>query len=189
MWWRCTSVGCYHEARREYCVGSVVDWSTLVESILRDARDSLSYRLIIAGLGGLLAVLVVAGHGRLWRWWSERSAKREGAARALRDQGEYHVQLKHRHEALELFDLSVLLDPRDGHVYYLRGCLHAELGDPNQAVADWRRCLTRFPRHRDAQRRLAELGQYTQLATPRWAYLWGAVAVLLFFTLVGLSTR
>lgn len=166
-----------------------MDWPSLVAGILQDARDSVPHRFILAGLGGVLAVFTVAAYGSLWRWWYERSAKRQGAARALREQGEYHVQLKHRHEALELFDLSVQLHSKEGHVYYLRGCLHAELGDPNRAVADWRRCLLLMPRHRDAQRRLAEIGQYALPVAPRWAYLWGAVAVLLLFTLVGLSTR
>ncbi|HJZ44082.1 MAG TPA: tetratricopeptide repeat protein [Hyphomicrobiaceae bacterium] len=166
-----------------------MDWPALVEGIFRDARDDVSLRLVIAALVGLVSVLVVAGHRRLRRWWIERSAKRQAAARALREQGEYHVQLKHRHEAMELFDLSVQLNPREGRVYYLRGCLHAELGDPDRAIADWRRCLARLPRHRDAQRRLAEIGRSAQPMVPRWAYLWGAVAVLLFFTLVGLGTR
>jgi tetratricopeptide (TPR) repeat protein len=166
-----------------------VDWPDLVEGIFRDARDSVSLRFVIAALVGLMSVLVVAGHRLLRRWWIERSAKRQGAGRALREQGEYHVQLKHRHEAMELFDLSVQLSPREGHVYYLRGCLHAELGDPDRAIADWRRCLARLPRHRDAQRRLAEIGRPAQPMVPRWAYLWGAAAVLLFFTLVGLGTR
>jgi hypothetical protein len=76
-----------------------VDWPSLVEGILQDARDSVPHRFILAGLGGVLAVFIVAGYGSLWRWWYERSAKRQGAAGALREQGEYHVQLKHRHEA------------------------------------------------------------------------------------------
>jgi hypothetical protein len=33
------------------------------------------------------------------------------------------------------------------------------------------------------------MGQHAQAAMPRAAFLWGAVAVLLFFTLVGISTR
>jgi tetratricopeptide (TPR) repeat protein len=166
-----------------------VDWPALVEGIFAAARESAWHRFIVAGIGGLLSVLAVAAVSSLRRWWTERSAKRQGAARALRDQGEYHAQLKHRHEALELFDLSIELNPREGQVYYLRGCLHAELGDPNRAVADWRRCLARLPRHRDAHRRLSETGQHAQAAMPRAAFLWGAVAVLLFFTLVGISTR
>lgn len=166
-----------------------MDLATLVEGIFQAARESVWHRLIVAGLGGLLSVLLVAGLGKLWRWWVERTLRRQGAARALREQGEYHAQLKHRHEAMELYDLSIELNPSEGEVYYLRGCLHAELGDPNRAVADWRRCLVRLPRHRDAQRRLAEMGQPSQAIVPRAAFVWGAVAVLLFFTLVGLGTR
>jgi len=166
-----------------------VDWPALVEGIFEAARESVWLRFIVAGIGGLISVLVVAGVSSLRRWSAERSAKRQGAARALRDQGEYHAQLKHRHEALELFDLSIELNPREGQVYYMRGCLHAELGDPHRAAADWRRCLVRIPRHRDAQRRLSEMNQHAQPAMPRAAFLWGAVAVLLLFTLVGISTR
>jgi tetratricopeptide (TPR) repeat protein len=166
-----------------------VDWPALVEGTFEAARESVWLRFIVAGIGGLVSVLVVMAVGSLRRWSIERWARRQGAARALRDQAEYHAQLKHRHEALELFDLSIELNPREGQVYYLRGCLHAELGDPNRAVSDWRRCLARLPRHRDAQRRLSEMGQHAQAAMPRAAFLWGAVAVLLFFTLVGISTR
>jgi tetratricopeptide (TPR) repeat protein len=166
-----------------------VDWPTLLAGILEAARVSVWHRLMLAGIGGLLSVLIVAAVNGLRRWRRERSARRRGVARTLRDQGEYHAQLKHRHEALELFDLSIELNPREGQVYYMRGCLHAELGDPNRAAADWRRCLARLPRHRDANRRLSEVGQRAQAAMPRSAFLWGAVAVLLLFTLVGISAR
>ncbi len=166
-----------------------MDWPTLLEGFFEAARESVWHRFVVAGIGGLLCVLVVAAVNSLRRWRGERSARRRGAARALRDQGEYHAQLKHRHEALELYDLSIELNPREGQVYFMRGCLYAELGDPNRAAADWRRCLARLPRHRDANRRLSEMGHQAQAAMPRAAFLWGAVAVLLLFTLVGISTR
>jgi tetratricopeptide (TPR) repeat protein len=167
-----------------------VDLPASAETVLQAARDNIWLRLVVASAVGGVCVFTVTAVSKLWGWWKGRSARHERAARALSDQGEYHVQLKHRHEALELFDLSVQLNPTQGHVYYLRGCLHAELGDPNRAIADWRRCVARLPRHRDAQRRLAQLGQYAaQPIAPRWGYLWGAVAILLLIALVGLTAR
>jgi len=166
-----------------------VDLPALVEGVFRAAQDNIWHRLIVASLVSAGCLLIVAGLSKLWRRRIGISAKRKGAAKALRDQGEYHTQLKHRHEAMELYDLSVHLNSRDGHVYYLRGCLHAELGDPNAAIADWKRCLARFPGHPDAKRRLTELGGLAPPLVPGWAYLCGVGAVILLLTIVGISTR
>ena len=187
MWCLYLSAACYHVGRLEYCVGRVVDLPALVEGVFQAARDSVWHRLMVASLGGVVSVLIVAGLRKLWRRWIGYSAKRQTVARVLSDQGEYHAQLKHRHEAMELYDLSVQLDPKEGHVYYLRGCLHAEMGDPNRAVADWRRCLAQLPRHPDAERRLTELGAKTQSFVRPWAYVCGVTAVLLLVILVGFA--
>ena len=167
-----------------------MNWQVVVERILQDAQDNVWHRLIVSGAGGLVAVLIVAGFGALRRRRTAHSPQRPEAARALRDQGEYHVQLKHRHEAMELFDLSVRLNPRDGHVHYLRGCLYAELGDPDRAIADLTRCLARLPQHRDAERKLAQLGgEHAQPVMPRLGFLWGTVALLLLIAIVCIILR
>lgn len=167
-----------------------MDWQVLVERILKNAQDNVWQRLIVSGLGGLLVVLIVAGFGALRRRRSARSLQHLEAARVLRDQGEYHVQQKRRHEALELFDLSLQLDPRDGHVHYLRGCLYAELGEPDRAIADLTRCLARLPEHRDAQRKLAQLGgEYVPPAAPRLSFLWGVAVLLLLVAIVSIILR
>jgi tetratricopeptide (TPR) repeat protein len=143
------------------------DWPAWVEGAFRHAQENAWYRLLIAALGALAAVIIVAGFRRLRPKWIERWSPRQRAASALRDQGEYHGQLKHRGEAMELYNLAIELRPQDGHAYYLRGCLHAELGDPRRAVADWRRCLARLPRHRDAKRKLTEMSEHVQSSGQR----------------------
>jgi tetratricopeptide (TPR) repeat protein len=161
-----------------------VDWSALVDSTLQGARESIWLRLVVSSVGGAVATLVAFGIQKLWRGRNLYSRLRRDAARALRDQGEQHAQLEHRHEAIELFDLSVQLNPDDPHAYYARGNLHAELGNPELALSDWRRCVALFPEHRDARRRILELGQKPHTRRSFGYLLWGGVGVLLLIVLV-----
>src|SRR5438552_2593377 len=68
------------------------------------------------------------------------------------------VRLHHREQAMELYDLSVRLNPRAAQVYYLRGCLKEQLGELNRAIADWQRCLSRHRDHSAAVGKLAAHG-------------------------------
>ena len=164
-----------------------MDWPALVESVFRCAPGH--EWLIIASLFGVSSAIIVAALIKLWRLRFGPTANHRRAAKALRNQGQFNAQLNHRQQAMELFDLSIQLNPGQGHAYYLRGCLYAELGDANRAIADWKRCLAQLPRHRDAKQRLADLGGHAQSFVQRWAYVCGVAAVVLLVILVGISTH
>ena len=83
---------------------------------------------------------------------------------------------------MELYDLSIRLNPNAGQVYYLRGDLHERNGDLNRAIADWKRCLKRLPAHPGAR---TKLGTETRFAA-HWAYVAGSCAVLVLLTMAGI---
>jgi tetratricopeptide (TPR) repeat protein len=163
-----------------------VDW---INSILEGARESVWQRLVVSIVGGALAALLALALQKLRRSWLVRSTTCRHAARVLRNEGERYAQMNHRHNAMELFDLSVQLNPNDPHVYYLRGNLHAELGNPRLATADWTRCLALFPEHHDAKRRVAEIGELSNSHRNLQLPLWIGVGLLLLFALVAFTTR
>ena len=165
-----------------------MDWSAFHGLLRCEPGNPLQTVLAIIGTAAGL-VTIIAGGYRLWRWWYGPPARQRRAARALRTQGHYHARLNHRQQAMELYELSIRLNPRQAHVYYLRGCLYAVLRQRAKAVADWNRCLARLPRHRDATQKLADLGERVQLGLPPWAYVCGAGAVLLLVALVGWWAR
>jgi tetratricopeptide (TPR) repeat protein len=159
----------------------------LIESILQGARESVWQRLVVSSAGGAIAMLIAFGLQKIWRRWISHSTTCRDAARALRHQAVHYAQLQQRLEAMELFDLSIELNRKDPHAYYLRGNLHAQLGNPQLATSDWKRCLALSPEHRGAQRRILEIGE--QSDARRRLLLWGGVAVFLLFALVALATR
>jgi tetratricopeptide (TPR) repeat protein len=179
----------YHADRFTSFLGCVVgfNWSSLLQDILHDAKQNAWHRLLIAAAVALTVVVVLAVVRRLWRTWSAHWLPRQKAARALIEQGEYHAHLKHRSEAMELYNLAVELHPRNGHVYYLRGCLYAEFGDPRRAIADWKRCLARLPRHADARRRLMDIEQHTRSSWQQPTSLLGVTVVLVVVLLVAIA--
>lgn len=76
---------------------------------------------------------------------------------------------------MELYNFSIRLNPRAADAYYLRGCLKEELEQINRAIADWKRCLDRHPKHAGAVRKLAQYG-VAELGSglPSWAVAVGA---------------
>jgi tetratricopeptide (TPR) repeat protein len=161
-----------------------MDWS-LFDMLLHCQPGHERLYLIMLALGGLASIATAVGAVRaLWRRWFGPSGAMKRAARVLRNEGKYHAQLKHRARAMDLYESSIRLNPRAGHVYYLRGNLRHEMADTNRAIADWRRCLLRLPRHADAKRRLAE-----NVADPPAMFPWpiavGTFASVLLISLVG----
>jgi hypothetical protein len=88
---------------------------------------------------------------------------------------------------MELYDLAVRLNPGAGQVYFLRGCLKEELEQINRAIADWKRCLERLPKHAGASQKLAQYGiSGVRSGWPSWAIATSAVAgVVVIFALAG----
>ena len=86
---------------------------------------------------------------------------------------------------MELYNLSILANPRTGHVYYLRGLIQEQRGQLNRALADWRRCVARLPAHGDA---LAKLADYPSPNRPgmSWRVAAGAVVLVVVLTCAGL---
>jgi tetratricopeptide (TPR) repeat protein len=151
-----------------------MDWSVL-ESLLRcQAGSELHFILLLSALANLAAVIWML-YG-LWRWW-RRSAGRARVADALRDEGKHRVQIRHRGQAMALYNLSIRMNPRAAHVYYLRGCLKEELEQIDRAIADWKRCLDRHRKHAAAVQKLAQYG-VADLGSglPSWAIAVGAGA-------------
>jgi tetratricopeptide (TPR) repeat protein len=64
-------------------------------------------------------------------------------------------------EAISYFNQSIQLDPNNAYAYYYRGMVYKSLGETEQAIADFQKCLTLNP---DAETRqevetyLEELG-------------------------------
>jgi hypothetical protein len=160
-----------------------MDWSVL-EGLLRCEPGSDQLRLIVIALGGLASgASLVGALYALWRWWFGRH---RGVARALRQEAEHRARLNQPQRAMELCNLSIRLNGKAAQSYYLRGCLWEARNDLKRAIADWAQCLRRLPHHRGARQKLDLAGVVLSPAAPRWAYVWGAAAVLLL--LVGIGT-
>jgi hypothetical protein len=127
------------------------------------------------------------GHRRpylraLWRRWLGPSGAIKRAVRMPRNEGKYHAQLKHRLRPMHHYESSIRLNPRGGHVFFLRGNLRHEVGDTNRAIADWRRRLFRLPPHADAKRRLVENDAAPPAKFP-WPIAVGTFASVLLISL------
>ena len=159
-----------------------MDWSML-EGWLRCEPGSDQLRMVVVAMGGLAAAgwLVVGIEAfRRWRFGTYR-----GVAKVLQEEGELRARLNHVVRALELYDLSIRLNGRAAHTFYLRGCLWEQRNDPKRAIADWERCLAVQHEHRAA---LAKLG-YNQRQWKPHALAhrgWGYVSLLGAVILVGL---
>lgn len=168
-----------------------MDWSAL-GGLLGCEPGIPSFRVVAVILGGMASLTtIIAALYQLWRWWRGPNPTQRRAARALRQQGWYRHRLKHRAIAMELYNYSIKLNPRAGQVYFVRGCLYEELGNLNRAIADWKRCVARLPRHHQALRKLAERGHVSQ-APFTWRIAYGALAVAALIILAGIlyaSTR
>jgi hypothetical protein len=103
----------------------------------------------------------------------------------LQEEGELRARLSHVVRALELYDLSIRLNGRAAHTFYLRGCLWEQRNDLKRAIADWERCLAVQREHRAA---LAKLGSYQRQWRPHALEPrgWGYVSLLGAVILVGL---
>lgn len=132
-----------------------MDWEALFWSAFQCVDRAAVPRLVLVlGALGTLATVVAAIHS-LYRWLVKRGPTHGVAATALWREGWLHARLNRRGRAAQLYDLSIKLNPQQGHVYYLRGLLR-EPTNPNGAVADWERCLRALPKHHGALAKLAQ---------------------------------
>lgn len=153
-----------------------MDWWWALESALgcQPGSEHLQRIGLLLGATASAATMAAAIH-RLWRWLSGPPPRHRRAARALRQQGHYHARLNQPQQAMELYNFSIRLNPRTADVYYLRGCLKEELEQINRAIADWKRCLDRNPKHAGAVRKLAQYGVAAPgSGLPSWAVAVGA---------------
>jgi len=161
-----------------------MDWSGLVQSLLRCQLGSEQPHLIVLVLGAAASTAIVGALYALWRWW--RGGRHRRAADALRDEGAHRAQIGHRRAAIDLYTLSIRLNPRAGHVYYLRGLLHESDGNLARAIADWRRSLQRLPHGNASQRKLEQYGALpvNDPSQLRWMYACGASVIGLVVALL-----
>jgi hypothetical protein len=127
-----------------------MDWSALAP--LFECELSGRTRLIVGVLGavGSVGTFVVIIERIL------RGVRHRRAAAALRDEGEFRARLNHRDRAMELYDLSIKLNPKAAHVYYLRGMLREEMNNLTGAVRDWKMCVDRLSTHSGALGKLRD---------------------------------
>ena len=164
-----------------------MDWHAL-EGLLRCQADSDLLRGAILVLAACASIAAIIGaFYRLLRWLIGPSGRHRRAARALREQAKVLTSLKDPQQAMELYDLAVRFNPGAAQVYFLRGCLKEELDQINRAIADWKRCLHRLPKHAGATQKLAQYGiTGVRSGWPSWAIATGAVAgVVVIFALAG----
>src|SRR5262249_57720876 len=88
--------------------------------------------------------------------------------------------------AMNLYDLSIRLNPKAGHTYHLRGLLHERSGDLTQAITDWKKSLQRLPRNNPAEQKLA---QYAATAVDertryRWVFAYGVSAIVMLVAML-----
>jgi len=166
-----------------------MDWSALSDSVFRCQPGNEQLRIIIIALGGLASSATIsAALYKMCRWFWAPPATHGAAAAALRLEGEHRAQLNQLRHAMNLYDLSIRLNPKAGHVFYLRGLLHERNGDLAKAIADWKRSLERLPHSNPAERKLA---QYAATAVDersrhRWIYAYGVSALVLLVAMLGI---
>lgn len=159
----------------------IVDW---LSPLLR-CDDNTGPRLLVILVGAVASTvtITVGGHSLYRRVFGPSGAVRR-AAQALRDEGEVRAYRGEWIRAVELYSLSILTNPRPGHVYYLRGLAKEKNGNVNRAIADWQRCVDRLPNHGDA---LAKLAQYKRRPQRRtnWRLVFGAAALAAMGAIIG----
>ena len=89
---------------------------------------------------------------------------------------------------MELYDLSIRLNPDTGHVYYLRGLLHERNENLARAIADWRRSLDRLPANNPAEQKLTQYAAQPcdESARYQWVYAYCACGLVLIAALLGI---
>ena len=169
-------------------LGVVMDWSAF-EGLLRCQPGNEELHQIVLILGGLttIATILAAVH-RLWRWLSTPPPRHVGAATALSEEGKNRAQVGEVERAMELYDLSIRLNPDADHVYYLRGLLHERDENLARAIADWRRSLDRLPANNPAEQKLIQYAaqRCQEFASYQWVYAYGVCGLLLIAALLGI---
>lgn len=161
---------------------SAIDW---ISALLRcgDHTGSRLFVLLFSAVASTITIMV-AGQ-RLYRQLFGPSGPVRRVGEALRDEGDSRARRGESTRAMELYNLSILTNPRAGHVYYLRGLIQERRGNLNRAIADWRRCLDRIPNHGDALSKLAEHKRRPHNRTG-WRLAFGAIALMVLLTSAGL---
>jgi tetratricopeptide (TPR) repeat protein len=161
-----------------------MDWTIFGAPLSCDAA-MLGLRVSLAVLGGLAAFFTVCAYlYKLYRWSAGPDWRHKRAADALRDEGAYRASINHGARAMELFDLSIQVNPRAAHTYYLRGCLKEQQGELPRAIADWQRCIERLATHAGALERLRR--HPAKWARKRARFPWLYIPIAGAATLLGL---
>jgi hypothetical protein len=147
--------------------------------------DELLKHVVLLLSGVAYSATIIGTLYGLWRWWFGPLKRHRRAARVLRNEARFRARLNHVRIALELYDLSVRLNPRAGYTYFLRGCLRADRGDTKRAIADLNRCLERLRGYGPAEKKLEALGAPLPGSGPTWpvvaqSAIAGAVVILVF---------
>ena len=160
-------------------------WATDLGEILLRCDVTSGPRLIVILLGAIasaVTTITLTSH-TLYRRLVGPSGPMRRAADALRAEGEKHAQRDWK-RALELYNLSILMNSRQAHVYFLRGLIKEQRRQLNHAIADWKRCRDRHPTHFGAREKLLHFEPAASRA-PHWRLAYAAVALALI-VLIGL---
>src|SRR5262245_59048268 len=165
-----------------------MDWSAF-EGLLRCQPGNEQLHQIVLIVGGLATIAtILAAVYRLCRWLANPPPRHVGAARALCEEGKNRAQVGEVGRALELYDMSIRLNPDAGHVYYLRGLLHERDENLASAIVDWRRSLDRLPANNPAEQKLIQYAAqpYQESARYQWVYAYGVCGLLFIAVLLGI---
>ena len=160
-------------------------WATDLGEILLRCDVASGPRLIVILLGAIAsAVTITVASNTLYRRLFGPSGPVKRAADALRAEGENRAAQRDWRRALELYNLSIFMNPRAAHVYYLRGLIRERRGEMNRAIADWKRCQARHPTHFGAREKLLHCEPAPSRA-PHWRLAYAA-ALAALIVLIGL---
>jgi hypothetical protein len=130
-------------------------WATDLGEVLLRCDVASGPRLLVILLGAIAsAVTITLTSHTLYRRLVGPSGPVRRAAEALRAEGENRAAQRDWRRALELYNLSILMNPRAAQAYYLRGLIKEQRGEMNRAIADWKRCRDRHPTHFGAREKL-----------------------------------
>jgi hypothetical protein len=161
-------------------------WAADLGEILLRCDVASGPRLIVILLGAIAsAVTITLTSHTLYRRVFGPSGPVRRAADALRAEGENRAQQRDLKRALELYNLSILMNSRSAHVYYLRGVVREQRGEMNRAIADWKRCRDRLSTHFGAREKLLHF-EPAASRTPHWRLAYAAVGLAALIVLIGL---
>jgi tetratricopeptide (TPR) repeat protein len=165
-----------------------MDWSVF-EGLLHCQPGKEQLYQIVLFLGGLATIATILAAVRpLYRRLTNPPPRHAGVATALLEEGKNRAQVGQVKRAMELYDLSIRLNPDAGHIYYLRGLLHERDENLPRAIADWRRSLDRLPANNPAEQKLNQYAAQPcdESARYQWVYAYCACGLVLIGALLGI---